>query len=38
MNTFISVFPMKKPKYVFLVMLENPKPTPDLIYDFRGVS
>ena len=38
MNTFISAFPMKKPKYVFLVMLENPKPAPDLIYDFRGVK
>ncbi len=37
-NTFISVFPMKEPKYVFLVMLENPKPAPDLIYDFRGVK
>ena len=38
MNTFISAFPMKEPKYVFLVMLENPKPAPDLIYDFRGVK
>ena len=38
MNTFISVFPMEEPKYVFLVMLENPKPAPDLIYDFRGVK
>ena len=25
---------MKEPKYVFLVMLENPKPAPDLIYDY----
>ncbi len=38
MNTFISVFPMKEPKYVLLVMLENPKPAPDLIYDYRGVK
>ena len=38
MNTFISVFPMKEPKYVFLVMLENPKPAPDLIYDYRGIK
>ncbi len=38
MNTFISAFPMREPKYVFLVMLENPKPAPDLIYDFRGVK
>ena len=38
MNTFISAFPMKEPKYIFLVMLENPQPAPDLVYDYRGVK
>ena len=38
MNTFISAFPMSEPKYVFLVMLENPQPAPDLIYNYRGVK
>ena len=36
MNTFISIFPSKEPKYVLLIMLENPKPAPNLIYDYRG--
>ena len=35
-NTFISIFPSEKPKYVFLVMLENPKPAPNLVYEYRG--
>ena len=35
-NTFISIFPTEKPKYVFLVMLENPKPAPNLVYEYRG--
>ena len=38
MNTFISAFPMEEPKYVFLVMLENPQPAPDLIYNYRGIK
>ena len=38
MNTFISAFPMSDPKYVFLVMLENPEPAPNLIYNYRGVE
>ena len=37
-NTFISIFPADKPKYVFLVMLENPKPAPNLIYNYRGAN
>ena len=36
LNTFISIFPSQKPKYVLLVMLENPKVAKDLIYDYRG--
>tara|TARA_E500000178_G_scaffold315883_1_gene335156 strand:- start:223 stop:1944 length:1722 start_codon:yes stop_codon:yes gene_type:complete len=37
-NTFISIFPAKKPNYTLFVMLENPKINRDLIYDFRGVK
>ena len=36
LNTFISVFPSKEPKYALLVMLENPQVAPDLIYNYRG--
>ncbi len=35
-NTFISIFPSEKPKYILLVMLDNPKPAPDLVYNYRG--
>ena len=38
MNTFISAFPMNEPKYVLLVMLENPQAAPNLIYNYRGVK
>ena len=38
LNTFISIFPSKKPKYALLVMLENPKVAKDLIYNYRGVQ
>ncbi len=38
LNTFISIFPSQKPKYVLLVMLEDPKVAKDLIYDYRGVK
>ena len=38
LNTFISVFPAQKPKYVLLVMLENPKIAKDLIYNYRGTK
>ena len=37
-NTFISVFPTIKPKYTFLLMLENPRINKDLVYDYRGVK
>ena len=37
-NTFISVFPTKKPEYTLLVMLENPKINKDLVYDYRGIK
>ena len=38
LNTFISVFPSQKPKYVLLVMLENPQIAKDLIYNYRGMK
>ena len=38
LNTFISVFPVQKPKYALLVMLENPKVAENLIYNYRGVK
>ncbi len=38
LNTFISVFPSQDPKYVLLVMLENPQVANDLIYDYRGIK
>ncbi len=38
LNTFISVFPSQNPKYVLLVMLENPQVATDLIYNYRGIK
>ncbi len=38
LNSFISVFPIQKPKYALLVMLENPQIAKDLIYDYRGTK
>ena len=38
LNTFISIFPTHKPKYVLLVMLENPEIAKDLIYNYRGMQ
>jgi len=35
-NTFISIFPSNKPKYVLLVILDNPKGAPHLIYNYKG--
>ena len=38
LNTFISIFPSDKPKYVLLVMLENPQVAKDLIYNYKGMK
>ena len=38
LNTFISVFPSHKPKYVLLVLLENPQVAKNLIYDYKGAK
>ena len=35
-NTFISVFPAQNPSYVLLVLLDNPKAAPHLVYDYKG--
>ncbi|RZO49554.1 MAG: penicillin-binding protein 2 [Candidatus Pelagibacterales bacterium] len=32
-NTFVSLFPASKPKYVLLVILDEPKPAPNFVYD-----
>jgi cell division protein FtsI (penicillin-binding protein 3) len=34
LNTFVSLFPSSKPKYVLLVMLDDPKPAPNFVYEF----
>jgi len=33
LNTFVALFPTSKPKYVLLVMLDEPKPAPNFTYD-----
>ena len=35
-NTFISIFPATNPKYVLLVILDDPKGAPHLMYNYRG--
>ena len=37
-NTFISVFPSHNPEYVLLVILDNPKPAPHIIYNYKGTN
>ena len=32
LNTFVSLFPANKPKYVLLVLLDEPKPAPNFVY------
>ena len=34
-NTFVAVFPISKPKYVMVVMLDEPKTSGDYIYEYR---
>ena len=33
-NTFVSLFPTSRPKYVLLVILDEPKPAPYFVYEF----
>ena len=35
-NTFSSIFPTTKPKYVFIVMLEAPKTSESYVYKYRN--
>jgi cell division protein FtsI (penicillin-binding protein 3) len=35
-NTFISVFPIEKPKYILLIILDDPKAAPHITYNYRG--
>ena len=34
-NTFASVFPTSKPKFVLVVMLDEPKANKDFVYNYR---
>ena len=34
LNTFVALFPASRPRYVLLVMLDEPKPAPNFIYEF----
>ena len=36
LTSFISVFPTNKPQFLLLVLIDEPKPAPDLIYNYRG--
>ena len=33
LNTFVSLFPANEPKYVLLVMLDEPQPAPNFVYE-----
>jgi len=33
-NTFVSIFPSSKPRFVLLVILDEPKPAPNFVYEF----
>ena len=35
-NTFASVFPSTKPEFVFIVMLDSPRGSPDYVYNYRN--
>ena len=37
-NTFVAVFPISKPKYILLVLLDEPKPSTNYIYHYRDGS
>ena len=34
LNTFVSIFPASRPQHVLLVMLDEPKPAPNFVYEF----
>jgi len=35
-NTFVAIFPTSKPKYVLLVLLEDPKLSKNYVYNYRN--
>ena len=37
-NTFISIFPTSKPKFVLMILLDEPKANQDYIYNYRDGS
>tara|TARA_Y100000591_G_scaffold331122_1_gene364064 strand:- start:20041 stop:21711 length:1671 start_codon:yes stop_codon:yes gene_type:complete len=37
-NTFASIFPASDPKYVLIVLLDEPKPNKDYIYEYKDGS
>jgi cell division protein FtsI (penicillin-binding protein 3) len=37
-NTFVSIFPTSKPKYVMVVLLDEPKTSEDYIYEYKNKS
>ena len=37
-NTFAAVFPTNKPKYVLVVLLDEPKPNEEYIYHYKDGS
>tara|TARA_B100000686_G_scaffold319948_1_gene371101 strand:+ start:812 stop:2545 length:1734 start_codon:yes stop_codon:yes gene_type:complete len=37
-NTFAAIFPASKPKYILLVLLDEPKPSKDYIYHYKDGS
>ena len=37
-NSFVSIFPTSKPKFVFAIMLDEPKTSKDYIYHYRDGS
>ena len=37
-NTFASIFPVSNPKYVLIVILDEPKPNKDYVYEYKDGS
>ena len=37
-NTFVSIFPTSKPKYVMVVLLDEPKTSKDYVYEYKNKS
>ena len=35
-NTFVSIFPTSKPKYVLIVLLEDPKLSKNYVYNYKN--